>query len=171
MLVSFLTADAGRTGEEGEGGLPPPPAWSSWSPGGFGALRCFKKTQRGISGTDDQSSGLLWMLLWTCSALDIAPTWRHRARAGSSEQRLHVHNGFSSVKKKKKKDCDWIPLLHKVLYSWRTFRIFFFGFFPQLELRSECQDDVNESKRKKNIYKSSIVENMAMIVNKDINIE
>lgn len=47
----------------------------------------------------------------------------------------------------------------------------FVCFFPQLELRSECQDDVNESKRKKNIYKSSIVENMALIVNKDINIE
>lgn len=46
-----------------------------------------------------------------------------------------------------------------------------FCFFSQLELRSECQDKVNESKKKKNIYKSSIVENMAMIFNKDINIE
>lgn len=50
--------------------------------------------------------------------------------------------------------------------------LYFVLFFPQLELRSECQDNVNESKRKKKyIYKSSIVENMAMIVNKDINIE
>lgn len=34
-----------------------------------------------------------------------------------------------------------------------------------------CRDNFYESKRKKNIYKSSIVENMAMIVNKDNNIE
>ncbi len=45
-----------------------------------------------------------------------------------------------------------------------------FFFFPQLESRHKCRDNFYESKEE-NIYKSSIVENMAMIVNKDITIE
>lgn len=159
MLVSFLTADAGRTGEEDEGGLPPPPpptpAWSSWSSGRFGALRCFKKTQRGRDLRDRRSirrPGL-------DAFVDLQRAWYrpHLTAPGQrwflkSKDFMYIMDFFLREEKKKKKDCDWIPLLHKVLYPRRTFRFFFclfVCFFPQLELRSECQDDVNESKRKK----------------------
>lgn len=66
------------------------------------------------------------------------------------------------------KAVDWIPLLRKALYSLRTFR-FFFSFHNWNHATSAETTFMNQ--KKKNIYKSSIVENMAMIVNKDINIE
>lgn len=59
---------------------------------------------------------------------------------------------------------DWIPaLLFKDIPS-----VFF---FPKLESQSQVPRQLLSIRRKKNIYKSPIVENMAVIVNKDINIE
>lgn len=49
MLASFLTADAGRIGEEGEAAFP---AWNSWSPERFGDLVALRNT-KGSSRTDD----------------------------------------------------------------------------------------------------------------------
>lgn len=65
------------------------------------------------------------------------------------------------------KAVDWISVLHKALYSLRTFRLFFFSHNWNHAISAKT----TFMNQKKNIYKSSIVENMAMIVNKDINID
>lgn len=68
-------------------------------------------------------------------------------------------------KKKKMKAVYWIALLRKSAVFSNDDSIFS---LPTTGI-TRCQDNFYESK--KDIYKSSIVENMAMIVNKDNNIE
>lgn len=101
---------------------------------------------------------------WTCRALSISPIHGAEPDLGSLKKAIVYITDFLF----EEKAVDWISVLHKALYSLRTFRLFFFSSHNWNHAISAETTFLNQ---KKNIYKSSIVENMAMIVNKDINID
>lgn len=93
---------------------------------------------------DDQSGGRAVDGFWTYRALDISSIHGTEPNVGSQTKAIVYIMDFLS----EENAGDWIPVLHKALYSLRTLRFFCF-FFPQLESHHKCQDNFYESKEKK----------------------
>lgn len=112
MFVSFLTADAGRIGEEGEAASP---AWDSQSPEPFGDLVALRKTKRESPGRTINQAAHFGCFCGPAVCLISLPS--HDTGPGLVPQSKDIMYITDFLCEEKKTDFDWIPLLHKVLYS------------------------------------------------------
>lgn len=84
---------------------------------GLGILLAEKKKHKGNSRPHDQSGGLLWML--------SGPAVHSISLPSMTQNQIWVLKRKPSSTKWISLSADWIPVLHKALYSLRTFRFSF----------------------------------------------